>query len=306
MTQALTHIPATMPVGIRERLRLQGYVIDPPAAAELYRMLHRPELPPPTARDVAYGPDERHRLDVYTPAEAPAAVEDEPVTHPVLVFVHGGGFVGGNKNTADTPYYDNLMVCASENGLVGVNVTYRLAPEHVWPSAQQDLQAALQWVREHIGEYGGDPDRIILMGHSAGAAHVAHYLGHAEFHVAPQGGVAGVILFSGVFDPATAKPSANLEAYYGADTSRYAEQSPYAGLVQLDLPFLIAVAEWDPQDFYRQAADLHERIRYHGGGHAWYYQLEGHNHMSEMYAIGTGDEALETLLRSFVRGVVGE
>ncbi len=307
MTQAPTRIPAAIPAGIHERLRLIGRVIDPEATSPLYSMLHRPELPPAAARDVAYGPDARHKLDVFTPAAAPVDdAEGEPLPRPVFVFVHGGGFVGGNKRTPGSPYYDNVMVWASESGLVGVNVTYRLAPDHPWPAAQQDLQAALRWVRENIAEHGGDPERVILVGHSAGAAHVAQYLAHPEFHDIPGGGVAGAILLSGLFDPATCDPTPRLEAYFGTDSSLYAERSALPGLAALDLPLLIAIAEWDPEDFHRQSGLLYEHITGHGGSHAWFYQLDGHNHLSEVYAVGTADEALEALLGSFVRGVVGE
>ena len=55
-------------------------------------------------------------------------------SRPVLVFVHGGGFTGGNKSTPGSPFYDNVPLWAARNGLVGVNITYRLAPQHPWPA----------------------------------------------------------------------------------------------------------------------------------------------------------------------------
>ena len=80
----------------------------------------------------------------------------------------GGAFMRGERRTGDSPFYDNIMLWAVRQGMVGVNMTYRLAPVHPWPAAQQDIQSALKWVRENIAASGGDPTRIILMGHSAG------------------------------------------------------------------------------------------------------------------------------------------
>ena len=92
------------------------------------------------------------------------------------MFVHGGGFVGGDKHVPGTPMYDHIGAWAVRNGWVGVTITYRLAPEHTWPAGAQDVAAAVQWVRDNIASYGGDPSRIVLAGHSAGSVHVASYL----------------------------------------------------------------------------------------------------------------------------------
>lgn len=83
---------------------------------------------------------------------------------PVLVFLHGGGFVIGNIDT-----HDNIC-CALANRAecLVVSVEYRLAPEHPFPAALEDTYAALEWVYEHIESMGGDPDRIALGGDSAG------------------------------------------------------------------------------------------------------------------------------------------
>ena len=83
---------------------------------------------PKIARDLRYGDHERHRLDVHTAGDETNA--------PVFVFVHGGGFIGGDKQVPGSPLaYDFLGAWAVRNGWVGVTITYRLAPEHhlaVW------------------------------------------------------------------------------------------------------------------------------------------------------------------------------
>ena len=107
--------------------------------------------------------------------------------------------------------------------MIGVNATYRLAPAHRWPAGSDDVAAVVRWVREHIGEYGGDPERIFLMGQSAGAAHVAAYVA--------RGGVplAGALLLSGLYDPAVFEPSPLNAAYYGDDPALFATQSSLEG-----------------------------------------------------------------------------
>ncbi len=83
---------------------------------------------------------------------------------PVLVFYHGGGFVWGSIEVFD-------RICrkiAKETGTVLVAVDYRLAPEHPFPAALSDSYSALEWVAEYIEDYGGDPQKIIVMGESAG------------------------------------------------------------------------------------------------------------------------------------------
>ena len=86
------------PPDIEVALRKLGPVIDPPAAGALYRPLQQrePYAGVQVARSVAYGPEPRHLLDVFVPAEAGPA-------RPVLVFVHGGAFVGGDRRTGDSP-----------------------------------------------------------------------------------------------------------------------------------------------------------------------------------------------------------
>ena len=152
-----------MPEDIAWKLLELGRVIDPPKTVELYAPLQEkePYQGVKVERDVKYGPADRNLLDIFLP-------ETAAPPRPVLIFVHGGAFVGGNKRTTPTsPFYDNIMLWAAKNGFVGVNVTYRLAPLAPWPAGAEDMAAAVQWVTDKIGERGGNPARIYLMGHSA-------------------------------------------------------------------------------------------------------------------------------------------
>src|SRR5690606_11801781 len=202
-----------------------GPVINPPATAKIYAPLHKkePYAGVKVSRDIAYGTDERQLLDLFLPGNEAAG------PRPVLMFVHGGAFVGGNRRAPGAPFYDNIMLFAAANGMVGVNATYRLAPKHKWPAGAQDVGAAVRWVGENIAAHGGDPARVFLMGHSAGAVHVASYVAHRTFH-GPKGiGLAGAILVSGIYD-ISANPGPQDKVYFGEDISKYPEFSSLAGL----------------------------------------------------------------------------
>jgi triacylglycerol lipase len=243
-------------------------------------------------RDVRYGTDARNLLDVFTPSTPKTG-------QPVLVFVHGGAFMRGERRTGDSPFYDNIMLWAVSQGMVGVNMTYRLAPAHAWPAAQQDIQSALKWVRENIAASGGDPSRIILMGHSAGAAHVAQYVAHPQFHVAPGSGLAGAVLLSGLFDPVTAEANPPLQAYFGKDTALYPARSAVPGLAASRVPLLIAYAELDPEDFHTQSGQLNTALC-NAGRCQGLYKLMGHSHMSEIYSINSADPTVTNLMKQLV------
>ena len=109
-------------------------------------------------RNLSYGEGTRRTLDVYHR-------RDRPVRVPVVLHFHGGGFHSGNKRREARPLIRQLvnqgMVCASAN--------YRLRPHVSYDEQLADGLAAIEWVRSHSHEYGGDPDRIFLVGSSAGA-----------------------------------------------------------------------------------------------------------------------------------------
>jgi acetyl esterase/lipase len=274
-----------MPSQIEQGLRALGRVIDPPATAALYAPLHEsePYSGVKVTRDLRYGPADRHRLDVFTAQGARGPL-------PVLMFVHGGGFVAGDKNTEGSPFYDNVPLWAARHGLVGVNMTYRLAPQFMWPAGSEDVGAAVRWIADNASAHGGDPTRIFVFGHSAGAAHVAAYL--AEHEDGQRPALAGAILMSGIYDLTSLGPEGSYRSYYGDDPARYAERSPLPGLVRTSLPLLIVTAELDPQRFIDQSEALCAALSARPAGGHQYVHLPKHSHISEGYAIGTDDTVL--------------
>jgi len=246
-------------------------------------------------RDIAYGPDPRHRLDIFRKEGAHSAC--------VLLFVHGGGFVMGDKHTEGSPFYSNVGDMAARYGMVGVTMTYRLAPAHRFPSGVEDMALAVGWLRENIAQHGGDPQKIVLCGQSAGATHVASYVAQRAHHVAPGGGVAGAILLSGIYDTRSCTPNQFHMAYYGDDPKGWGPASCMAGLINADLPLLFTVSELDPQDFQTQAAQL---VGAWGVAHAGYpemHLLAGHNHLSPILSVGSGEKEIERMIAGFTKRV---
>jgi alpha/beta hydrolase fold len=247
---------------------------------------------PKVDRDLAYGDHERNRLDVHTSGTETGA--------PVFVFVHGGGFVGGDKHVPGTPMYDHVGAWAVRNGWVGVTMTYRLAPGFTWPAGAQDVAAAVQWVRDNIAAYGGDPARIVVAGHSAGSVHVASYL-------AGQGGgslegVKGAGLLSGFYQIPDGAERGELEVIYFGDKPS-SEVSSLPGLLESEIPLIFAVAERDPQFVHIQIAMLTAAWSAKNNAVPQVIFSEGHNHISQIGSIGVDDLALGAQLARFVNRV---
>ena len=117
-----------------------------------------------TTRNIQYGPDQLQRLDVVAP--------DQCKSHPcpVTMWVHGGGWMRGDKGSGDSSNMENVW---AQQGIVMVGVDYRLAPNNTGVQEAEDVASAVAWVHDNIGKFGGDPNRISLLGHSAGAHLVA-------------------------------------------------------------------------------------------------------------------------------------
>jgi triacylglycerol lipase len=269
---------------LADRVRAFGPVLSREVTAATRALFAPLQEPRPYAgitltRDRQYGADPRQRLDVFSSGGS---------GKPVFVFVHGGGFVRGDKSDPDGPFpfYENLGVWAVRQGFVGVPITYRYATDHRWPSGAEDIGAALRWLHANVAAHGGDAQRIVLMGQSAGATHVASYAGLAEHHAAPGGGVRGYVVFSGVYDFVAFGVEDGLLAYLG-DRRRAAETSPLTGLATTPLPLLLANSELDPLEFHVQTKMLYDARYAHLGEHSPdYLYLPGHNHISQVAHLG--------------------
>ncbi|MBV8745613.1 MAG: alpha/beta hydrolase [Xanthobacteraceae bacterium] len=261
------------------------------------RALYAPLIRKPSAAvkvtaDVAYGSDPRQKLDVYQPTGT---------AEHVLVYIPGGGFVGGDKNL-DGVFYVNLGNYFAGHGILTIVANYRLAPTHAWPAGAQDVAGAVAWARANAKSFGGDPARIILFGQSAGATHAATYLFDPSFHPAGQAGVAAGILMSGPYSfQGELRP--NLKAYFGDDPSRYAERSPLTHVGKSRTPLLLSVAEYDPAFLAVPTYELARAVTLRDGKGPSLAYFAGHNHVSTVMSFGTAQDEVGARVREFIASV---
>lgn len=141
--------------------------------------------------DGAYADDPRRSLDIYAP-ENPGSL------HPVVVFFYGGRWSSGSKDD-----YRFVADALTALGYVVVIPAYRLYPQVEFPAFVQDGASAIAWVHAHIDAYGGDPERLFVMGHSSGA-HLAAMLALDENYLLQAGGrpgwIKGMIGLAGPYD----------------------------------------------------------------------------------------------------------
>ncbi|MEJ1966715.1 MAG: alpha/beta hydrolase [Gammaproteobacteria bacterium] len=302
--------PESAAESLSEKLRALGNAITPASiggTAALMVPLHAriDNSGIKVTRDLRYGPADRNRLDVFEPATGDGA------KRPVLVFVHGGGFVMGDKTAPNSPFYDNVGYWAARNGMVGVNITYRLAPQHGWPAGSDDVALAVKWVRENIAAHGGDMSRVYVMGQSAGGVHVAGYIAREFGNLggrAPSSGwkPAGALLISGLYDIDTMDREERFRAYFGDDDSTLENASFVAALAGAGVPLFVVLAELDPPDFVRQFVVLLETHVRRQVPMPRFVQLMAHNHFTTTWRMNTSDDTLGPAIRGFVEETSGQ
>jgi len=254
-----------------------------------------------THKDIAYGEDPRHRLDVFAPAKKPSKA-------PVVVYFHGGGYVAGERSPFPGLIYDNVPTFFARQGLIGVNATYRLAPQHKWPSGAQDVGKVVEWLREHAANFGGDPGRIFIMGQSAGATHAATWTFVPQVHGIRGARIAGAMLLSGVYAPqnpefSPGRPADNVLAYYGIEENRWAAMSPLNHVKEGHPPIFVSVTEFDPYPLAWPSAALVSALVKCDKKMPWFVYSRNHNHVSPAMQINCEIDDLGPELLAFVRSV---
>jgi acetyl esterase len=285
------------------RIRAHGPVLDLHFAQTMYKPLLKNQRRDgvEVSSNISYGSDPRHRLDIYAPGNGAA----EP--HPVMIFIPGGGFIRGDK--ADR---ENVGQRFAREGIAVVVANYRLAPAHVWPAGAEDVMRAYQWVRDNATRLGFDPARILLAGESAGAAHIAAATLIRRFHPSQGLSIAGTILISGPYNPVLEKlareqfgvstPDPRNEAYFGSDFARYREMSTMALIdAPPTAPLLITFAELDLLQMQVQAAELFAKLVTDHDAKPQLRVIRGHNHLTQVYSVNTGDESLSAPMLEFLR-----
>ena len=247
-------------------------------------------------RDLAYGSHPGQQLDLYQP-EGGTSV-------PIVVFVHGGAYVRGSRNSSDE-IAANVATYFARQGMLGVNADYRLAPAAPWPAGADDMGAIVTWLRAHGPRYGGDTSRIYLIGHSAGATHVAGYVFDKTLHPHDGPGVAGVVLMSGRYRiaPESDDPNlGNVQAYFGKDGSQYPTRSPITHIEGAEgLPTFVVISEYDNPDLDTSGAQLFAALCARDGACPRFTRLMGHNHLSTVFHFNTADDALGREIVEFIQ-----
>lgn len=277
------------------------------AAVASFASLQKPHREVAKVIDTTYpGPAGEQQMRIYIPdLEGPL---------PVVVYFHGGGFIAGSLAVAEEPN----RALANDAGVIVAAAGYRLAPEHPFPAATDDTFAALRWVAGNIGQYGGDPSRMAVMGDSAGGNLAAVAAQRAR----DEGGPAlhGQILVYPVIDPAAQTGSrtefkegyivtaADLDSFWdhylsspedaGHPLAIPSRAGSLAGLPPaLVLSTEYEVARDEAEDYARQLAEAGvetEAIRFDGLVHAAYWMSGAVPRSSEIH-----DAIVQFLRRRF-------
>ena len=246
---------------------------------------------PATATDVPYSEHERQVLDIY------GGEPDAATLKPVFVFVHGGGFLKGDKGDDERWYNACVGRMAAEQGWLGVVINYRLAPEFVWPTGGEDLGLVVQWLKNNVAAHGGDADKIVLCGTSAGACHVATYL---QLH-ADKSDIRGAVLLSGLYG-ATPLDERDTQSY--GEPTLYSERMPLPALTASPVPLMVVCSEFDPPRFQQEYLGLLQFRLEANQQLDLSMVLSGHNHYSVAGHLGTSDTRLRDEIAVFVSKVI--
>ncbi|NOZ09978.1 MAG: alpha/beta hydrolase [Gammaproteobacteria bacterium] len=203
--------------------------------------------------DKNYGPHPRQNLDIYTPKNLPASAD-------VIIFFYGGRWQSGDKRD-----YRFVAEAFTSKGLVTVIPNYRLFPEVAYPVFNQDAAAAYQWVETHIQKYQGNPKRIFIAGHSAGAYMAAmvtlneRLQEHAGIKMPP----CGMIGMAGPYDFLPFSDEDIKQVFAPAD--RPIETQPIHYVNGTEAAMLLLYGEADDIVWPHNAKNLTNSVLQHGG-----------------------------------------
>jgi acetyl esterase/lipase len=240
--------------------------------------------------DIGYGDHQRQKLDVYHIADGRGGKT-------IVVYIPGGGFTGGDKRQ-DENFFSNVGRFFARQGMVGVTANYRLSPEFAWPCAGQDVQSAVRWIKTNAARFGADPDRIVIVGHSAGASHVASYLFDPDLRGGDE--VMAGVLASGLYVLRREEMRPNVAQYFGDEDANFHHRSALSHVAASKVPVFLAVAEHDPVYLITPTFEMARALALRDGSAPHIVRLAGHNHFSTMCTFGTSDDCFSGPLVDFV------
>lgn len=239
--------------------------------------------------DLAYGDDERQVLDLYRHPDHQGG--------PLILFVPGGGFDGGDKRINDL-FFGNIGRWFAGNGVAGAVMNYRLAPSATWPDGSHDVLRAIAWLKQEATKLGFDADQIWVMGHSAGAYHTATALLDRSLGDEPR--IRGAVLISGIYEAPRGDVPPGVAAYFGTDSNLLETCSALRWATAGSIPIMVAYAEFDPPWLSRPSLELAAALTERDGKAARIFWMRDHNHVSPAFSFGSSDEALGLEILDFM------
>jgi len=238
--------------------------------------------------DLSYGPSPRQSVDVYVPTRPPSSA-----LRPVVVFFYGGNWDSGRKQ-------DYLFVAEAltSRGYVVVLADYRIYPEVRYPGFMDDGAAAVRWTLDHLADFGGDPSRVHLMGHSAGA-YIAVDLVMDDRWLGPRrGAIRSVVGLAGPYDflPLT---DPTLKIIFGTATDLRTTQ-PITHVDGKSPPLLLMSGLKDTTVRPGNSERLAARVREHGG-QAFEHYYPGLSHVTLIGALARPTRFLGPVLDDVAR-----
>lgn len=323
---------AQVPPDIAKQLVNIGRGVCVPETAQIYRPLHPnpPYSGVTIARDIKFGPDDQDVLDVFSPQRGGGSL-------PVLVYVSGGA---GNKQQGGPNgdvFYDNVMLWAVKNGMVGVNMQRH--PGANWDDPAKAVGMVVEWVRQNISRYKGNAGRVFMWAQSAGNIPVSTYVGHSELWGSKGVGLKGVVFMSapnfnilpatpppvqGGFGPC-GQPDGSTPAAAAAgrgpgggrgkgkggggrgrgaqpDAATQLARSNLPGLISSKVPFFVSVAELDPPNIIAFATTLRDELC-KAGTCPTYAEFKDHSHISEVMSPDTADDSVTGPILKWMKGI---
>lgn len=227
-------------------------------------------------KDIAYGAEDLQKLDVYAPRGLKAL-------KPVHIFIHGGGWRQGDKGQ-----YKPMGRFYADEGIVFVSINYRLTPEVQHPVHAQDSAKAMKWIYDNIKQYGGDPNNMVLSGHSAGA-HLSALIATDPKYLAAYG--LNPTMFKAVMPNDTASfdflnpikkgkraVQPMIDNAFGTDPNGLKEASPITyATANNSFPLFVMFVTGQREDAVDQTRLFYEALK-SSGARSEYHVIDGNSH----------------------------
>jgi arylformamidase len=245
-----------------------------------------------------------HTLDLYIPKKTSDKSDSPEADYPVVVFIHGGAWHIGDKSN-DGPV--NVAKTLAENGIICANINYRLSPSVKHPVHVEDVARAVRWVYNNISNYGGDPDKLFISGHSAGA-HLAALVTldtkYLQAESVPMSSIRGVIPISGPFDLTRTSESfkkfCKLDGAFGTDATVLKDASPFSHIRSDAPPFLCFAAQFDSEPVREDAQKLASDLKV-AGVDAESIIVKWRNHMTILRKFGSSRDSMLDEMLEFIK-----